>query len=298
LLAIIYLTASFFEFHHGSISSVRWSTPLRNQFIAAVAVSIVALFLNPAGVRQVFFPIDIMLQEPINLASVQEWHPLALTSERGVILLLVLVSIFLLIGLRRAEIRLEELILLALGVWLAGGHDRMLFVFGILAAPIFVRMLADLWENYDPLTDRPLLNAVMMAVAAAVIAAGFPRPAALASQTEKNSPVEAVKYIRSHRLSGPMLNDYVYGGYLIWAMPEQPVFIDGRAEIYEWAGVLSQYMNWIDLNADPETLLDKYHIQFCLLNSNSYMVRVLTMTHHWKVVYTDQVSAILIRDAA
>lgn len=298
LLATIYLVASFFEFHIGSISAARWSAPLRKQFIAAIVVSVAALFLNPAGFRQVFFPIDIMLREPINLSSVQEWRPLELTSERGVMLLLVLASIFLLVGLRKAEIRLEEMILLALGVWLAGSHDRMLFVFGILAAPILARMLAGLWDNYDPSTDRPLPNAVVMALAAAVIAIGFSRPANLASQVGKDSPVDAVKYIQSHHLSGPMLNDYTDGGYLIWTMPEHPVFIDGRAEIYEWAGVLSQYANWFNLNVDPEALLDKYHIQFCLLNSSSHMVRVLTMTHHWKVVYTDARSAVLVRDAS
>ena len=31
-----------------------------------------------------------------------------------------------------------------------------------------------------------------------------------------------------------MLNEYVYGGYLIWAAPENPVFVDGRADIFEW----------------------------------------------------------------
>lgn len=298
LLCAVYLAASFFDFQIGSVTSERWPASLRKQFIASVCVSIAALFLNPGGLRQVIFPIDIMLREPINLASVQEWHPLELISQRGVILLLVLASIFLLVALRKAEIRLEELLFLALGVWLAGSHDRMLFVFGILAAPILVRMLAGFWDNYDPVTDRPLANAVIMALAGLIIAIGFPRPAALASQTEKSSPVDAVAYIRSHHLSGPMLNDYAYGGYLIWAMPEQPVFIDGRAEIYEWAGVLSQYMNWNNLSADPNALLDKYNIRFCLLNSSSHMIRVLTMTRRWKVVYTDRVSAILVRSAA
>ncbi|MFC5863786.1 hypothetical protein ACFPT7_15870 [Acidicapsa dinghuensis] len=298
LLTAVYLAASFFDFRVGSITSQRWARATRGQFLAATLVSIAALFINPDGLRQVVFPIDLMLREPINLAGVQEWHPLQLTSERGVVLLLVLAAIFLLVALRRAEIRLEELLLLALGLWLAGGHDRMLFVFGILTAPVFVRLLANEWENYNPAADRLLPNVIMIMLAMATVWIGFPRPAALRSQIESGSPVAAVSYIQSHHLTGPMLNDYTFGGYLIWAMPEHPVFIDGRAEIYEWAGVLSQYMNWMNLNTDPEALLDQYHIQFCLLNANSYMVRVLTMTHHWKLVYSDRMSAILVRDPA
>lgn len=296
LLTAVYLAASFFDFHLGSVESNAWTSSTRKQFVAAIVASAFALLLNPGGIRQILFPLDLMLREPINLASVQEWRPLQLTSERGVVLLLVLASIFLLIALRKASIRLEEILLLALGVWLAGSHERMLFVFGILAGPILVRMLADLWDNYDPATDRPIPNAAMILLAVIVVAFGFPRPAFLQAQTEKSSPVNAVAYIRSHHLSGPMLNDYTYGGYLIWAMPEHPVFIDGRAEIYEWAGVLSQYADWINLNADPEALLNRYHIQFCLLSVNSYMIRVLAMTHHWKLVYSDQTSAILVRD--
>ena len=47
-----------------------------------------------------------------------------------------------------------------------------------------------------------------------------------------------MEFIQASHLSGPMLNDYNFGGYLIWAAPEHPVFIDGRTDVYEWSGVL------------------------------------------------------------
>ena len=47
----------------------------------------------------------------------------------------------------------------------------MFFVFGVLAAPILSRLLANEWEGYDPARDRRLPNAVMLAVAFGVVIA-------------------------------------------------------------------------------------------------------------------------------
>ena len=40
--------------------------------------------------------------------------------------------------------------------------------------------------------------------------------------------IKMVEYINTHHLAGHMMNEWVYGGYLIWAAPEHPVFVDGR----------------------------------------------------------------------
>ena len=92
-----------------------------------------------------------------------------------------------------------------------------------------------------------------------------------------------------------MLNDYVYGGYLIWAAPEYPVFVDGRSDVYEWSGVLSQFGNWATLQSDPNALLQKYRVNFCLLTSHSPMAHVLPLMPGWKLVYSDSNSVIFSR---
>ena len=296
VLAGIFLFSSFFSFQAGSLVANRWPAATRRTFLWAMLLSLAALFLNPIGLKLILYPADTFVHQPLGLSSVQEWQPLQLTSQRGVLLLLVLASIVLLAIARKSELYFDELLLLAAALWLAGSHDRMLFVFGILAAPILTRMLSTSWETYDPATDRPGVNALLIVVAFAVVWFAFPRPAALAQQSAQNSPVQAVEYIKAHQLSGPMLNDYAYGGYLMWAMPEHPVFIDGRGDVYEWTGVLSEYMNWSTLNSDPNALLDKYRIQFCILDSRSPMVRILPLLHTWKIVYSDQNAAVLIRN--
>jgi hypothetical protein len=45
-------------------------------------------------------------------------------------------------------------------------------------------------------------------------------------------PELAVNYFRSGGFKGPILNNFNIGSYLIWKLPEERVFIDGRPEAY------------------------------------------------------------------
>ncbi len=89
-----------------------------------------------------------------------------------------------------------------------------------------------------------------------------------------------------------MLNEYVYGGYLMWALPEHKVFVDGRADIYDWTGVLKEFGAWATLETDPKALLDKYHVGFCLLSRNAPMSRVLPYLPGWNQIYSDKASVV------
>ena len=114
----------------------------------------------------------------------------------------------------------------------------------------------------------------MIALAVVACTVAFPNSQILEKQVEENSPVKAVEFIKSSHLAGPMLNDYPSGGYLIWAAPEHPVMIDGRTDVYEWSGFLSEFGDWATIERS-KSLLEKYKINFCLLNSHSPMVNVL-----------------------
>ena len=92
-----------------------------------------------------------------------------------------------------------------------------------------------------------------------------------------------------------MLNAYDFGGYLIWTLPEQPVFIDGRADLFEWAGVLGDFSKWATLQENPNSLLDKYGIDFCLVERQSPVAHVLPELNGWKLIYSDNISLIFAR---
>ena len=298
VVAGIFLLGSFLDFRWGSLISSRWAPRQRHMLALSLILSVGALFLNPIGVEQILYPLNTMLHQPLGLSHVQEWQPLQLNVARGVGLLGVLLCIFLSVIVRGSELLWDELLMLALGTWLAASHQRMVFVFGILAAPVLSRLLSTSWDGYDAEADRPLPNALFIAASLLVVFWGFPNLQSLCRQVEQGSPVNAVAFINAHHLSGRMLNEYVYGGYLIWAAPEHPVFVDGRSDVFEWTGVLDEFEKWAMLQSDPNTLLDKYKVDFCLLAQQSPMVHVLPLLGKWKVIYTDDRSVIFVRAAA
>jgi hypothetical protein len=294
ILGILFI-CSWFEFRAGSLVGVRWPRDQRRLLGMTTVLSVGALFLNPIGWRLVFYPFDLVFKQTLNLSSVTEWQPLDLLDPRAAALFAVAVFFFLMILARRADLHLDELALLALGFGLAIRHDRMMFVFGILAAPIVCRLLANAWDRYDPARDLRFANAVMMGAGVWIMVASFPSVDQIQRDVAKSSPVEAVNYIRQAGLTGRMLNDYVFGGYLIWALPEQKVFIDGRCDLFDWTGVLSEYGRWATLEEDPKLLLDKYHIDYCLLRKTAPETRVLRYLPGWWKLYEDDVATIFVR---
>jgi hypothetical protein len=48
-----------------------------------LTLSVAALWLNPVGAKQIFYPMTLMMHQPINLNQVEEWSPLQLTDARG-----------------------------------------------------------------------------------------------------------------------------------------------------------------------------------------------------------------------
>ncbi len=297
VLGVVFF-CSFCEFRLGLLAAHRWNGQARRTLAIALGLSVAALFINPIGPKLILYPLDVMLNQPLNLQSVAEWQPPSFDSARGFGLLLIAALVLLIPMLRGKQLEVQELILLAVGFWFAVRHERMLFVFGILTAPVLCRLLADAWDQYEPERDRFWPNAIILGIAALVAILAFPSAQNLEKQVEDGSPVKALAYIRKAGLSGRMLNEYVYGGYLIWAAPERKVFVDGRADLYEPAGVLIEFGQWATLQADPSMLLSKYHVDFCLLSREAPMSYVLPLMPGWKEVYSDKQSIVFARSQA
>lgn len=295
VLAGVFLFSSYFNFQIGSLVATSWDPSRRRTMILALILSVAALFLNPVGAKMVLYPLNTMLEPAMTFSPIEEWQPLQFSDGRSLAYLGVLGGIFLLVIVRGTELLWRELLVLAVAAWLAATHVRLLFVFGILAAPILSRLIATSWDRYDVERDHPRINAMFLTLSLMVACAAFPNRQNLETQVEEFSPVRAVEFIRANHLSGPMLNDWAFGGYLIWAAPEHPVFIDGRGDVFEWAGVVDEFGKWAQLQTDPNILLDKYGIKFCLLSRKSPMGITLSLLPAWKQVYSDKVSVIFVR---
>jgi hypothetical protein len=228
---------------------------------------------------------------------VEEWQQISFTDFRRIALLGIAAAILIAPLVRVIKLNAEELVLLGIGFVFAVRHQRMLFVFGILAAPVLCRVLATAHQRYDDRRDSALLNGLMIALFVGLIVLSFPSRRSLESQVESSNPANALRFLNKSGLTGRVLNEYVFGGYLIWSRPEHKVFIDGRADLYESAGVLKDYSQWITLRSDPKGILEKYNITVCLLSKNALTARVISLLPNWKEVYSDKLSVIFARQS-
>lgn len=276
-------------------TSVRAALQRRRGEIACFLACLAALLLNPQGWRLILYPFDTLFRQKDNLGFVTEWFPLTLQDPRGLALALIVAALGVAALTGRARASWFELSILCPVTFLALQHTRMVFLFGILAAPIVSRIAADLIPR-KPHKDHLPTNAFVLLMTALLTALAIPTPAQLRQKIESAEPAKAVDFIRSAHLTGPMLNEYNFGGYLIWTLPDHPVFIDGRADLYDWSGVLPQYRDWFLLREPPTKLLDEYKIAFCILDTSSAPAHAMSALPHWRKAYSDQVATIFIRD--
>jgi len=74
------------------------------------------------------------------------------------------------------------------------------------------------------------------------------------------------------------------------------VFLDSRVDIFEYSGVLKDYLDLLALN-DPAPLLDKYKIRYVLFPRGEPLTYVLQHDAKWKVLYSDKLSVLLERNS-
>jgi hypothetical protein len=138
------------------------------------------------------------------------------------------------------------------------------------------------------------VNAVVMSLIVGTIVFFWPREKQLEQWVSEQYPVEAVNYLESHPPSGHLLNGYLWGGYLNWRDPSVKVFVDSRVDIFEYSGVLKDYLELLELK-QPKTTLEKYEIQYVLFPRTEALTYVLEHDPAWKVLYSDQISILLER---
>lgn len=120
------------------------------------------------------------------------------------------------------------------------------------------------------------------------------------SRLINETPEDLVKYLKEHKLPGPIFNDYLIGGYLMWSLyPDYKVFIDPRQGPYANTGVwtdFQKYANTLPLTQERlKEFTDKYPFKIALIHYG-YIKQIewLMSSPDWKLLYFDRVAAVII----
>lgn len=289
----IFIAAGLVEGQWGRLEATRWSPSQLRRLGAAMVASVGALFINPYGYHLVLYPFDLAFRQKLNVAHVAEWVSVDFHDARGKLALILVVALLLGALLSAHQWKLHELALVLFGLYSGLTYIRFLFLVAIFAAPLLAKFL-DFIPPYRPEIDKPLANAMIMAAVLGFLIGGFPTTASLERSVDHDYPAEVLPYLQAHPPKGPMVNYYLWGGYLEWNKRDIPVFVDSRVDIFEYAGVFRDYIDLLGL-ASPEAILNKYNIQYVLFPPNEALTYVLRHDPRWKEVYTGKISVMFER---
>lgn len=297
-LGVIWLCGQV-QFSSGGLFAERWTGRQSLKLLIAILFCTFILPITPYGTRVAAYPLSMAFSQPVNVKNIQEWQALGPDLLLGKLFLGVVLLFFLACLVQRPRFRLPEIVLALVGVYAACVHLRFILLFVIFFAPLWASLLSRWVPAYRADADHPVLNAVFIAAIALILVHFFPTRNETAQQVQEKYPAGALQYLARHPVSGQFLNEYGWGGYLIWAAsPRNMIFIDGRVDIYEFTGVLSDYLTVMRLDPGAFELLRKYDVQACLIKQDAPLATALMAMPGWERVYHDQLAALYVRKPA
>jgi len=262
-----------------------WSHVLL-RWLPFTALALAASCLTPYGPEPLLMPLTTLGLGPA-LAWISEWRPQDFSRIGGFELLLLagifalsrgvtlpLVRALVVIGLLHfalAQIRNADLLAMLAPLYLAAPLGRM---FGGPTGD-------DAAGSSRGLTLAAFAG--LIAVSGAALARDI-RPAPIITPEAAIAQADLAK-------AGPVLNDYSFGGYLIFT--GIPTFIDGRGELYggRFIDRYNRAVALVDLG-DFLKLLDEYKIGATLLAPRTPAVAMLDRLPQWQRVYSDDVAVV------
>jgi hypothetical protein len=289
------LVGGLFSFELGSVEGVRWSERERTQLELALLGALAMVPLTPYGTQLCTYPFLTASSIPLGVANVTEWFPMPFNTMWGKAFLTVLVGSLILQTVYHFKFRVQQWALGIGGAVMACMHMRFVLLFVPFFAPILATMFARWLQPYRREIDKFALNALLIAAVVLAMVRSFPTPAQLQHAVEIQFPVGAVNFLRRYPVKGPIFNNYSYGGYLINNLPEQKVFMDGREDLYEFEGVMGDYLQVMGLKPAAFPVLKFYGVRICILERGEPLAVVLEEHPDWMRIYYDDSSVIFER---
>ena len=268
-------------------------TRLRARWVfAALAGSALATWANPYG-WHIYHIVYDLARQPGGLNQITELKAIQFRelTDFGVLFLALAATAALAWGRR---FRVFETALLVFAVMVSFRSQRDIWVLVTIA----VAILASTIPARKTAVDRlPGWATTLSVIAASLLVWGGLRVfhvnnAKLQADVAKVLPADAVIEVRAKGYSGPLYNDFNWGGYLIWAL-RMPVSIDGRGGFYGDKSLDRSLATWRaepDWNSDP-TLKSAGLV---LGPVQAPLVQVLRMDPNFRLVYEDKLAAVFV----
>jgi hypothetical protein len=310
ILLLMYLAGVIFDgvadaLRHRGTWAAAWEARRRSlaTLAAVIGLCLAAGALNPHGPAILAYPFKTV-SIPILQTYIQEWQPPDLQSPQLMPFLAMLLLLIVVLGLSRLPGQSAELITATGWTALALLAVRNIPVFALVAALPIARHAAGALPTPEAgagtnlkRKERRWLNAALGSVL--LLALLFWIGAQTSGQRnrahlESQVPVGAVAALRDIRPRGHLLNDYDWGGYVLWELyPDYASFVDGRTDVFA-PEVLEDYIRLWTAGPGWEAAMERWDIGTVLLPPGSPLVAELVRLG-WDELFRDSRAVVLLR---
>lgn len=260
--------------------------------------STLVTLINPYGVG--------LWQTILNDASsaeiknqIAEWSAPNFHTEFGVLFFFYLLVLVVFAYLGKIKVHPTRFLILLTFCLLALAAVRHVSVFALLSTPFLAEELTALpWGKIDfPLKKLVLalfflvFSLVWMLMFSLQIFKDTRSIQKLASAGKY--PYQAIEYLKSHPQER-IFNDYGWGGYLIWQLPQNKTFIDGRMPGWKRGEreILEDYIKIVDLKKDFLKEINFWQVKAFLISPDSSLSNYLRIHPDWEKRYEDETAII------
>ncbi|MDB5733367.1 MAG: putative rane protein [Alphaproteobacteria bacterium] len=252
-----------------------------------LAVAIASALLTPFGIAGLLFPFRLLAMT--GLGNIGEWQASDF-SHVSPFAIALLASLFV-FGSGKIRIPMFRLLLLVGLAWLALNHGRHQMLLGVVAPLLLAPSLGRVWPAPGE-PGKPLFAALALTGFSALIALRAALP--VVRGNDPVSPATALAHVPLFVRATPVLNDYSFGGYLIWNGVKP--FIDGRADLYG-----DIFLGNYDAITAPDkdalaATLAFYHVRWTIFGAGAPVVKLLDATPGWHRFYADKLAVVHVHD--
>ena len=267
-----------------------------------------ALLINPYGIGTWALPFRTVGIKTLQ-GFIQEWASPDFHNFYEQPILWLLFGLLALVGFSGRRWDWSDLIVTLVFGYSAFLARRNIAPFALVVAPVLTRHLqpvvasllaqvklpASASKALDPKLTGVLnwLIVILIVVAALIKGSVALAPKMVAKVQNDVAPIRAVEWMKQNHPAGPMFNSYNWGGYLLWALPEEPVFVDGRTDVYD--EFLTEYVTVMFVRPGWQDVLDRYGVRLVLTERDSFLAAMLATQPEWQLAYEDDQAMIWVR---
>jgi len=268
-----------------------WRSRRRIELLLAGG-SLVALLLNPGAAFNLrYLYLHLHVQEVVRLL---EFERPTLASQP---VFWVILPLTVALAAFRARERPALLAATVLFGALAIRAVRMTYEFEIVAAPTLAWGLGVLQRRHSARFAALVASLFFVVCLASRRADRWPLTMRLSPQwNESLVPVRVAKFVQEEKLSGPHFNSFSDGGYLEYAVPELPAFLDARVQAYP-AELLRELQEAERTRAGFDRFLRAHGVEWAIttrIRERLGGFRLLDQPG-WALVYWDEIDEVWVR---